>query len=203
MKVLGSRWGARAALSLVFALASHVAVVAVSAVVLGLGLTLAACGDDRSEPLEQPREQPLDTRLETHAVLDGKPSAAGLIYVQGVAHAHKQADDIADPGERIAVLLAALEQQPPANDGTGELLHYELLARAAELMLEVGDAEAVLALLEPRLETSVSLPIDRASARCLVALGDAAAQTGDHALAMGSYARALEMLSLLLEEVEP
>ena len=31
----------------------------------------------------------------------------------------------------------------------------------------------------------------------------AAAQTGDHALAMSSYARALELLSLLLEEVEP
>ncbi|HVH98484.1 MAG TPA: hypothetical protein VM869_07235, partial [Enhygromyxa sp.] len=66
-----------------------------------------------------------------------------------------------------------------------------------------GEAERALALLEPQLATSVSLPIDRASARCLVSLGDAAAQTGDHALAMGSYARALELLSLLLEEVEP
>jgi hypothetical protein len=52
------------------------------------------------------------------------------------------------------------------------------------------------------MDPAISLPIDRASGRGLIALGDAAAQTGDHRLAMGSYARALELLSLLLEEVE-
>jgi tetratricopeptide (TPR) repeat protein len=172
---------------------------------LALGLavvgavTLVACGGDPSEP----REQALDTRLEAHAVLAGKPSAEGLAYVQAIAEAHRKADETADPQARLAHLLGALERPTPAGDGTAELLHVELLARTAELILETGHAERALELLEPRLATSRSLPIDRASARCLVALGDAAAQTGDHALAMGSYARALEMLSLLLEEVEP
>ncbi len=169
---------------------------------LALALSLAAlvgCGDDRP----QPREQALDTRLETHASLPGRPSAAGLEYVEAVAEAHRRADALSDRPARAELLLAALDRQPPSADGTAELLHYELLARTAELLLEHGDAERALAVLEPRLATSLSLPIDRASARCLVALGDAAARTGDHALAMSSYARALELLSLLLEEVEP
>lgn len=157
----------------------------------------AGCSEDAST-----REQPLDTRLETHAVLAGKPSAEGLAYVQAVAEAHKHADALTDRQARIDRLLLALELEPPAGDGTAELLRFELLARTSELMLEAGEAERALALLEPQLATSASLPIDRASARCLVSLGDAAAQTGDHALAMGSYARALELLSLLLEEVE-
>ena len=147
-----------------------------------------------------PAEAPLDTRLVTHAVVVGAPSSAGLAYVEAVADAHEQAD--ADPERSLEPLLAALEPEPPANDGSAELLHYELLARATELLLARGESERVLELLEDRLSPSTSLPIDRASARCLVALGDAGAHTGDLALAMGSYARALDMLTLLLEEVE-
>ncbi len=164
-----------------------------------LALVGPACARDSSKP----REQALDTRLETHAVLPGKPTAEGLAYVQAIAKAHQAADEIAEPKQRFDSLLAALELQAPAADGTAELLRYELLARTAELMLELGEAERARALLEPQLGTATSLPLDRAAARCLVALGDAAAQTGDHVLAMGTYARSLEMLSLLLEEVEP
>ncbi|MFO7561349.1 MAG: hypothetical protein R6X02_01795 [Enhygromyxa sp.] len=164
----------------------------------GLALLGVACNDDSSKA----SERALDTRLETHAVLPGTASAEGLAYVQAIVEAHRDADSLDDRQARVARLLAALEQQPPPADGTAQVLHYELLARTAELMLEAGEAERALALLEPRLGTSVSLPLDRASARCLVDLGDAAAQTGDHALAMGSYARALELLSLMLEEVQ-
>jgi tetratricopeptide (TPR) repeat protein len=160
--------------------------------------TGAGCSEDTSK-----REQPLDTRLETHAVLTGKPSAEGLAYVQAIVDAHQQADALTERQARVDRLSLALELEPPPGDGTAELLRYELLARTAELLLEGGEAERALALLEPQLATSVSLPLDRAAARCLIGLGDAAAQTGDHALAMGSYARALELLSLLLEEVEP
>lgn len=170
---------------------------------LGLGLALFVLGAACTEDSSKPRERALDTRLETHDVLPGKPSVEGLAYVQAIVEAHREADVLDDRQARIDRLLAALEREPPRFDGTAELLYYELLARTAELMLEGGLAERALALLEPRLSTSVSLPVDRASARCLVDLGDAAAQTGDHALAMGSYARALELLSLLLEEVEP
>jgi hypothetical protein len=162
---------------------------------LMLGFGGSGCAD------EPPRGQ-VDARIETHAVLSGEPTPAGLAYVQAVVEAHRAADALGEPAAQIDRLLLAVEREPPAADGTAELLHYELLARTAELMLETGDAERALRLLAPRLDPATSLPISRASARCVVALGDAAARTGDHTLAMGSYARALELLSLLLEEVE-
>lgn len=145
----------------------------------------------------------IDTRLEHHSVKVGEASSEGLAYVQAVADAHRQADRLSNTDEALSVLLGAASLTPPAGDGTAEILHYEVLARTSELMLNSQDSEGALELLEPRLESSVSLPVDRASARCLVALGDAASHTGDLALAMGSYSRALDMLTLLIEEVEP
>jgi hypothetical protein len=158
-------------------------------------LGMLACTE---EP--EPAATIMDTRLETHVPLDGEPTVAGLAYVQAVADAHRQADEA--PADAPAILLAAVERTPPAGDGPGERLHYELLARTAELLLARGEDIQAMKLLAPRLDPETSLPVDRATARCLVALGDAAAQGGDHALAMGSYARALEVLTLLLEEVE-
>lgn len=168
---------------------------------LSLALSLSASACDRAEA-PPAQTSSVDTRLETHAVLPGSPSAAGLAYLEAVAEAHARAD-AASGDAAIAILAAAAEREPVAGDGTAELVHYELLARTAEAMLANGEAERALALLAARLGPETSLPIDRAAARGLVALGDAAAQTGDLALAMGSYARALDMLTLLLEEVEP
>jgi hypothetical protein len=168
----------------------------VLAVLLVLG-TLACT--DEGEPS---RESKLDTQLVTHAVVEGQPSAAGLAYLDHVVTAHREADAISDPLARAERLLVALELAIPERDGVAEIAALELAARAGESLLAAEADERVLALLGPMLPTERSLPIDRASARCLVALGDAAARTGDHALAMGSYARALEMLSLLLEEVD-
>jgi hypothetical protein len=167
---------------------------------LAAGLTLAAALGDVACTEETEPAPSVDTRLETHVPLDGEPTAAGLAYVQALATAHQQAD--LDPANAVAILLAAAEPSPPAGDGTAERLHYELLARTAELLLAQGDDIRALKLLAPRLDSEVSLPVDRATARCLVALGDAAARGGDSVLAMGSYARALEVLTLLLEEVE-
>ena len=129
------------------------------------------------------------------------PTAAGLAYVEAAARTHEQADAAADGG--IEVLLAAVELERPNGDGIAEQVHYELLARSAELLVAQGEGERALELLTQRLAPTLSLPVDRAAARCLVSLGDAAGQTGDLSLAMGSYARALDMLTLLLEEMEP
>jgi hypothetical protein len=169
-------------------------------VLLAAGLTLGvvACMACTDEP--EPASTSMDTRLATHVPLDGEPTAAGLAYVQAIANAHQQADE--DPTNARTILLTAVERTPPPGDGQAERLHYELLARTAELLLAEGKDIQALKLLAPRLDPGTSLPVDRATARCLVALGDAAAQGGDHALAMGSYARALEVLTLLLEEVE-
>jgi tetratricopeptide (TPR) repeat protein len=162
-----------------------------AALTLGVG----ACTE-----ASEPEPTSVDTRLVTHVPLDGEPTVTGLAYVQELANAHQRADDA--PARALEILLAAAELTPPPGDGPAERLHYELLARTAELLLAQGKDIQAFKLLAPRLDPEVSLPIDRATARCLVALGDAAAQGGDHALAMGSYARALEMLTLLLEEVE-
>ena len=161
-----------------------------------LGLGMLACG----EPNEAPRERKLDIRLETHAVLPGQPSAAGLAYLDQVLAAHREADAIAEPLARADRLIAALELPIPERDGAAEIAAIGLAARASEALLEAHADARVIALLGPIVPTERSLVIDRASARCLVALGDAAARSGDHVLAMGSYARALDMLTLLLEE---
>ena len=144
----------------------------------------------------------LDTRLETHALLPGTPSEAGLVYVEALASAHLEADEADSPERALDRLSIALELEPPEGDGVAELLHLELAARAGELMLDTDRHQRCLALLEPLLAPARSLPLDRASARALVIMGDAAARSGDHALAMSSYARALEILSLLFEELE-
>ncbi len=168
------------------------------ALVLTLGgLGLWACDNDASEPASR-----IDTRLETHSLLPGAPSEQGLAYIEAAANAHREADAIRDPEARAERLLIPLEAQRPADDGIAELAELELIARAAESLLEAGQHARVRELLEARVASDRSLPIDRSSARCLIALGDAAAKDGDHALAMGSYARALEMLSLLMEEIE-
>ena len=161
---------------------------------VALALGVVACSGD-----PEPTPASIDTRLSTHVPLDGEPTAAGLTYVQAIATAHQQADGSEDP---LPILLAALELDPPAGDGTAERLHYELLARTAERLLAQGEVVQAHELLAPHLDPERSLPLVRATARCLVALGDAAARGGDQALAMGSYARALEVLTLLLEEVE-
>ncbi len=172
----------------------------VQRLLLGLGLSLGltsavGCSGEPEAPAAS-----IDTRLTTHVLLDGDPTEAGLAYVQEIAVAHGRADR--DPAGALEILLAAVERTPPAGDGTAERLHYQLLARTAELMLAQGDDVRAYELLAPRLDPERSLPVDRATARCLVALGDAAARKGDQAVAMGSYARALEVLTLLLEEVE-
>src|SRR5690606_33638445 len=38
----------------------------------------------------------VDTRLDTHAVIEGEPSEAGLRYVQAIAEAHRTADRLSD-----------------------------------------------------------------------------------------------------------
>lgn len=168
---------------------------------LALPLALALSLGCQEDP--EPASGGLDTRLETHAVALDRPSAAGLAYLDHALAAQREADALGEPLARAERLLAALERPPPAGDGAAEVAELGLLARASESLLAAGADARVVELLAERLPTARSLPIDRAAARCLVALGDAAARSGDHALAMGSYARALDMLTLLMEEVEP
>ena len=66
-----------------------------------LGLGMLACG----EPNEAPRERKLDLRLETHAVLPGQPSAAGLAYLDQVLAAGESDPEVVGQFFRVTGLL--------------------------------------------------------------------------------------------------
>jgi hypothetical protein len=173
--------------------------------VLGLGLGPLACDPGGDAATSGPRRGP-DATLRTHAVAPSHPTAEGLAYLRAVARAHEQAD--AAQGEaRVEHLRQGLALPVPAGLGEAEILRLDLAARLGEELLAAspGSSGAVAAreLLAPMLAVDRSLPLDRAAARALVVLGDAAARTGDDALAAGSYARSIEVMSLLRQELEP
>ena len=152
---------------------------------------------------EQPEGGSPDARLQTHAVIAGDATAEGLAYIESIADVHRRAD--ASPDRSAEILREGLEVSLPPNDGGElEILRLELAARLCENLHEQpgGAAEAV-EVLSPMLSPERSLPLHRSTARALVALGDAAVKTGDDALAAGSYMRAIRMMSMLREELEP
>lgn len=175
----------------------------------GLGLLLVlgslACDPSDDAATSGPRRVP-DATLRTHAVAPGTPTAEGLAYLRAMAQAHEQAD--AAHGEaRVDRLRQGLALPVPAGLPEAEILRLDLAARLGEELLAASPgptgAIATRDLLAPMLAVERSLPLDRATARALVVLGDAAAKTGDDALAAGSYARSIEVMSLLRQELEP
>jgi hypothetical protein len=157
---------------------------------------LAGCGGG-SEPAGP------DARLVTHVLLPGTPTAEGLAFVRAVADVHVRADASTDASERATILRAGLDLPVPPNVGEAEILRLELASRLGETLLAAGRAAEVRALLADMLDPEQSLPVDRAAAHALVVLGDAALEDGDDALAAGSYARALRIMSMLREELRP
>ena len=147
-------------------------------------------------------EDPLDyADLVVHAVEPGEPTPEGLAYVRAVADVMAQAEG-ADAETRITILRKGLALPVPAGLGEAEILRLELAATLAETLLERPEgAQVAHDMLMPMLKTERSLPLDRASARALVALGDASVKTGRDALAAGSYARSIRMMSMLRQEL--
>lgn len=175
-----------------------------------LVLSIAAGCDPSGEtgtPSERgakaPSEDPLDyADLVVHAVEPGEPTPEGLAYVRAVADVMAKADAAPSDDERISVLRRGLALPVPAGLGEAEILRLELAATLAETLLERPEgAQVAHDMLMPMLKTERSLPLDRASARALVALGDASVKTGRDALAAGSYARSLRMMSMLRQEL--
>jgi hypothetical protein len=170
-----------------------------------LGLSIVAgCesehGPDGSVRLASNHAGP-DATLRTHAVSPSTPTPEGLAYIQAVADVHARAEGVSG-AQRISVLRQGLALPVPAGLGEAEILRLELATRVAEALMETPQGSAVARdLLVPMLEPKRSLPLDRATARALIALGDLAAESGDDALAMGSYARAIRVMSLLREEL--
>jgi len=171
-------------------------------VALVLGACASACevspdADERAEA------GAIDTRLRTHAISPSVPTPQGLAYLEAIADAHARADAAADAEDRAAALRQGLAQPLPADLPEAEPLRLELAARLCETLAEQPSGVPVaLDLLAPMLDPERSLPVDRASARALVVLGDLAVEAGDDALAAGSYMRAIRVMSLLRQELE-
>jgi len=144
-----------------------------------------------------------DARLELIDVELGRASTATVNYVRAVGQAHAEADALL-VDDRSAALdrLREAWQLTPPDEGAARTTYLELSARMAEIMLqEEGGAVDAVALLRPMLAPEIALPKDRSSARALVALGDAASGIEDDALAAGSYARAVRVMSALRKEM--
>ncbi|MGH1346834.1 MAG: hypothetical protein ACRBN8_35025 [Nannocystales bacterium] len=186
--------------------------VAIVAVVVGLS---ALTGCDESSPeagagmragsaepvLGEAEQAAPDARLQTHEIVASTPTTAGLAYIQAVAAAHREADT--QQGDaRMAALEAALDLPVPSGLPEAEILRLEVASRIASEWIDRGSADKARALLVPMLEPARSVPLDRSSAEALVLLGDAATRTGDDALAAGSYARSIRMMSILRQEIE-
>lgn len=169
----------------------------------GLVLGLVAAGCDPQGPDDGEGASQLDARVVTHVVRSEAPSAEGLAYIEAVARVHADADAAQTDDREIAALRRGLALPVPAKLAEAEVLRLELASRLAESLARRPEGVAVaLDLLEPMLETSRSLPRDRATARALVTLGDLAVAAEDDALAAGSYARAIRVMSSLRKELE-
>jgi hypothetical protein len=164
------------------------------------------CRDDEGSALERSGSARTDgrpdARLVVHAVEPSTPTEAGITYVQALAEAHARADATKDAAARREILSAALDLPAPAGLTEAEIFELELAARLAETHRELGEDDAALAVLSPRLAVDRSLPRAPETAHALVVLGDVAHALGDDALAAGSYARALRLLAQLRREVE-
>jgi hypothetical protein len=142
--------------------------------------------------------------VEVHAVVPGPASAAGVAYLRQLAGTHEAVRRAAGTSARqVELLRGALAIPPPSGLAEAEIARLELLAELGEhLLLGAGSPAEAIHLLAPELSAR-SLPLDRVSARALVVLGDAAKRTGDDALAATSYARAIRVMSMLRQELEP
>lgn len=170
-------------------------------VLVAMVATSGACdpgGDGDESTLSTP-----DARISTHRVESAAPTREGLAYIGAVARIHDDADRTPDMHTRVAALRRGLALPVPAGLAEAEVLRLELATRISETLASSPDGVSVaLDLLEPMLDPELSLPLDRASARALVTLGELAVAAGDDALAAGSYARAIRVMSSLRKELE-
>jgi hypothetical protein len=175
--------------------------------VLFAGLVASASACDEGSPADRDADTRsggrIDNRLRTHAVIASTPTPQGLAWLEAVADAHARADAAEGAEDRAGALRQGLALPVPADLPEAEPLRLELAARLCETLAEQPSGVPVaLDLLAPMLDPDRSLPMDRASARALVVLGDLAVEAGDDALAASSYSRAIKVMSALREELE-
>lgn len=185
----------------------------------GVALLVSLGGCDRAEDdvltpqveadAQSEAQQAPSGELRTHEIVPSTPTAEGLAYIQAVAGVHREADGL-QGSSRVEVLQRGLALEVPRGLPEAEVLRLELASRVATVWLQApeggsptpAEAAKAKALLQPMLDPAHSLPLDRSSAEALVLLGDAASRVGDDALAAGTYARSIRMMSILRQELE-
>ena len=170
---------------------------------LCLSATTSVLGCDPDDAAHARADEAPDDRLATHRVASAPATPEGLAYLEAVAAVHDDADGQSSAEGRAAALRRGLALPVPAGLAEAEVLRLELAARLAETLASHPEGvPAAIDLLAPMVAPERSLPLDRASARALVTLGDLAVAAGDDALAAGSYARAIRVMSSLRQELE-
>ncbi len=160
-----------------------------------LGVLAAGCEDSRPAGP--------DARIELYSpVLAAEDGAreAERAYLGEILRAHEQADAALAAGDEASARarLAEALAHPVAAGDRAAIVRLDLAARYGELQTPDADgASETIRMLEPLLAIDQALPIDSATARALVVLGDAASRVDDHALAAGSYARSVRVMSKL------
>lgn len=146
----------------------------------------------------------VDTRLEIYAVVPSSPTAESAAYFHAIGEIHSQADQAASDAAAVAILRRGLAVPAPAGVGETVLVRLELANRLCEtLARQPGAAVVALEVLTPMLAPDRPLPLDLTTARALVTQGDLAGQVRRDDLAVASYARAIRVMSMLREELEP
>ncbi len=172
--------------------------------VVGL-VALAGCVEEGAPPLRAERTGPRpDDRLQVFWVGESTPSPARRAYVAAVARAEARAAAAPTARAREEILREALALPVPGGLDEAPVLRLELATALCETLRErPGGAELAVDILSPMLDPGHALPLDRVTAGALVTLGDAAREVGRDALAAGSYARAIRILSMLRQEATP
>jgi hypothetical protein len=145
----------------------------------------------------------LDTEVRVHVIEPSTPTAEGLAYVARIAEVHRRAQSM-PPGRRPELYREALRIEAPDGVGEAEILRLGLTIAAAETLMVMPERRAeAYRLLSEELRPERSLPLDESSARALVTLGDVAEKLGHKDAAVSSYARAVRLMGMLREEIEP
>ncbi len=164
--------------------------------ILGAALGATACDGPETESHTK-----IDTTLRAYQIQASTPTAEGLAFITSMADIHQRADAL-EGSARAKVLQEGLALPRPQGLPEAVILRLDMATRLAETLLQLPKgASRAQDLLGPMLSPERELPLDRGAARAVVVLGDAAAKNRDDALAAGSYARAIRMMSMLREEV--
>lgn len=128
-------------------------------------------------------------------------------FILKIIDTHRSADRAISDQEVLKILTQGVIEAPPVQSSTSgrqflRLLQLELLVRYAESAQKANiPGERLVEQLQQVLRPDLSLPLDKVAADALIRLGGAAESTGQDALAMASYRRAIDLMTRLSKKI--